>query len=109
MNLTRVIVYVVDMNLTKALEEFEKIVSHLKMEFEMKDRGKTRLYLELKFKRCFDGILAYESNYTPKVLPFGYTYDLPTLYANKTLEEVMKSKVPYLSSTLRFVVLSLLH
>ena len=48
-----------DMNLTKTLEELEKTVTHLKTEFEMKDLGKTRLYLDLKLKHCSDGTLVY--------------------------------------------------
>ena len=66
--IARVTVYVVDIHLTKILEELEKTASHLKMEFEMKDRGKTQLCLDLKLKRCFDGILVYQSNYTSNVL-----------------------------------------
>lgn len=91
------------------MEEHEKIVLHLKTKFEIKDLGKTCLCLDLKLKHYSDGTLVYQSNYTLKVLPFEYTYDLLMLYANETLEEVMESKVPYLSSTLRFVVLSSLQ
>ena len=52
--IARVTVYVVDTNLTKTPEELEKTASHLKMEFEMKDLGKTRLCLDLKLKHCSD-------------------------------------------------------
>ena len=107
--IARVIVYVNDMNLTKTLEELEKTASHLKMEFEMKDLRKTRLFLDLKLKHCSDGILVYQSNYTPNVLPLSIPMIVHTLYANETLEEVMESEIPYLSSTLRFVVLSSLY
>ena len=55
--IARVTVYVVNTNLTKTLEELEKTALHLKMEFEMKDLGKTRLCLDLKFKSCSNGIL----------------------------------------------------
>ena len=65
--IARVTVYVVDTNLTKTPEELEKTASHLKMEFEMKDLGKTCLCLDLKLKHCSDGILVYQSNYTIKV------------------------------------------
>ena len=75
--IAKVTVYVVNTNLTKTLEEHEKIVSHLKMEFEMNDLRKTRLCLDLKLKQCSDDILVYQSNYTPNVLPFEYTFDRP--------------------------------
>ena len=107
--IARVTVYVVNTNLTKTLEEHEKTASHLKMEFEMKDLRKTRLCLDLKFKHWSDGILVYQSNYTPNVLPLSIPLIVHTLYANETLEEDVESEIPYLSSTLRFVVLSSLY
>ena len=107
--IARVTVYVVNTNLTKTLEEHEKTASHLKMEFEMKDLRKTRLCLDLKLQHCSDGILVYQSNYTPSVLPLSIPLIVHTLYANETLEEAMESEIPYLSSILRFVVLSSLH
>ncbi|KAM1985453.1 hypothetical protein ACFX16_013621 [Malus domestica] len=75
------------------------------MEFEMKDLGKARLCLDLKFKRCSDGTLVYQSNDTLKISHLSIPLIVHTLYANETFEEVMESEVPYLSSTLRFVVL----
>ncbi|MBT0984610.1 hypothetical protein KJ032_26650, partial [Salmonella enterica subsp. enterica serovar Typhimurium] len=104
-----VAVYVDDMNLIETLAELEEIAAHLKSEFEMKDLRKTRLCFDLKFKRCSDSILVYQSNYTPNVLLLSIPLIIHTLYANETLEEVMESKIPYLSSTLRFVVLSSLY
>ena len=65
--IARVTVYVVDTNLTKTLEELEKTVLYLKMEFEMKDIRKTRLCLNLKLKHCSDNSLVYQSNYTLNV------------------------------------------
>ncbi|KAM1674767.1 hypothetical protein TB1_039768 [Malus domestica] len=94
--IARVIVYVINTNLTKTLEEFEKTTSHLKMEFEMKDLGKTRLCLDLKLKHCSDGILVYQLNYTPNVSLLSIPLIVHMLYANETLEEVMESKIPYL-------------
>ena len=66
----------------------EKTDSHLKMEFEMKDLRKTPLCIDLKLKHCFDGILVYQSNYTPNMLPLSIPLIVHTLYANETLEEV---------------------
>ena len=107
--IARVTVFVVNMNLTKTLEELKKTASHLKMEFEMKDLGKTRLCLDLKLKHCSDDILVYQSNYTPKVSPLSIPFIVHRLYANETLKEVMESEIPYLSSHVRFVVLSSLY
>ncbi|KAM2926661.1 hypothetical protein FF1_043998 [Malus domestica] len=107
--IARVTVYVHNMNPNKTLEELEKTASHLKMEFEMKDLGKTRLCLDLKLKHCFDGILVYLLNYTLKVIPLSIPMKVHTLYANETLEGVMESEIPYMSSTLHFVILSSLY
>ena len=94
--IARVTVFVVNTNLTKTPEELEKTDSHLKTEFEMKDLRKTRLCLELKLKHCSDGILVYQSNYTPNVLSLSIPLIVYTLYANETFEEVMESEIPYL-------------
>ena len=75
--IARVTVYVVNTNLTKTLEELEKTASHLKMEFEINDLGKTSLCLDLKLKHCSDGILVYQSNYTPNISHLRYTFDRP--------------------------------
>ena len=107
--IARVTVYVVNTNLTTTPEELEKTSLHLKMKFELKDLRKTRLCLDLKLKHCSDSILVYQSNYTPKVSPLSIPLIVHTLYANETLEKVMESKIPYLSSTLCFVVLSSLY
>ena len=63
-----VAVYVDDMNLSGTLEELEKIVSHLKSEFEMKDLRKTQFCLSLELEHYVDGILEHQSIYTQKVL-----------------------------------------
>jgi hypothetical protein len=73
----------------------------------MNELGKT--HLNLKLKHCSDGILVYQSNYTLKVSPLSIPLIIHTLYANETLEEVMESEIPYLSSTLHFVVFSSLY
>ncbi|KAM1635108.1 hypothetical protein ACFXTN_011968 [Malus domestica] len=56
------------MNLIRTPAELEEIVAHLKLEFEMKDLGKTRYCLSLEIEHCSDGILVHQSNYTQKVL-----------------------------------------
>ena len=75
----------------------------------MKDLGKTCLCLDPKLKHCFDDNLVYQLNYTLKMSHLSIPLIVHTLYANETLEEVVESEIPYLSSTLRFVVLSSLY
>ncbi|XP_068305132.1 uncharacterized protein [Pyrus communis] len=59
--------YVDDMNLIEIPKELERTAAHLKLEFEMKDLGKTRYCLGLEIEHCSDGILVHQSNYTQKV------------------------------------------
>ena len=65
---TIIAVYVDDMNLIETPAKLEEIVAHLKLEFEMKDLGKTIYCLGLEIEHCSDGILVHQSNYTQKVL-----------------------------------------
>ena len=78
-------------------EELEKTTSHLKMEFETKDLGNTRLCLDHEVEALFLTVFwSTELNYTPKVSPLSIPFIVYTLYTNETLEEVMESKIPYL-------------
>jgi hypothetical protein len=43
-------------------------MSYLKMEFEMKDLGKTKLCLGLQFEHLPEGVLIHQSTYTNRVL-----------------------------------------
>ena len=58
-----VAVYIDDMNLIGTPEELERTTAHLKLEFEMKDLGKTRHCLGLKIEHCSNRILIHQSNY----------------------------------------------
>ncbi|KAM1654459.1 hypothetical protein ACFX14_006944 [Malus domestica] len=57
-------VYVDDMNLIETPEELVRIAMHLKLEFEMKDLGKTRYCLGLEIGHCSGVILVHQMNYT---------------------------------------------
>lgn len=59
-----VAVYVDDMNIVGTLEEVEKTISHMKLEFKMKNLGKFWFCRGLTLKHCVDGILVHQSNYT---------------------------------------------
>ncbi|KAM2096627.1 hypothetical protein ACFX1R_020248 [Malus domestica] len=63
-----VAVYVDDMNLIGTPGKLVRTVTHLKLEFQMKDLGKTRYRLGLEIEHRSDGILVHQSNYTHKVL-----------------------------------------
>ena len=57
------VVYVNDMNLIGTLEELSKTAEYLKKEFEVKDLGKTRLFLSLELEHKANGIIIYQSAY----------------------------------------------
>ena len=57
-----------DFNLIRTLEELTKTTNYLKNEFEMKDLGKTRYYLNLQIKHCLNDISVHQSTYIEKVL-----------------------------------------
>ena len=61
-----VVVYVDDMNIIGTLNEIRETASYLKSEFEMKDLGKTRLYLGLELEHRVCGILIHQSAYVQK-------------------------------------------
>ncbi|KAK6124484.1 hypothetical protein DH2020_041765 [Rehmannia glutinosa] len=61
-------VYVDDMNLIGTPEELFNAAEYLKKEFEVKDLGKTKLYLGLQIKQCQEGIYISQSKYTKELL-----------------------------------------
>ena len=63
-----VTVYVDDMNVIGTLDEIRETASYLKSEFEMKDLGKTRLYLGLELEHRACRILIHQSAYVQKML-----------------------------------------
>ena len=56
-------IYVDHLNLIWTPEKLTKTTNYLKKEFEMKDLGKTRYYLDLHIEHCSNGILIYQSTY----------------------------------------------
>ena len=61
-------VYVDDINLIETPEELSQTVEYLKKEFEVKDLGKTKLYLGLKLEHKANGILIHQLAYTERIL-----------------------------------------
>ena len=82
-------VYVDDMNLIRTPEELSKIAEYLKKEFEVKDLGKTKLYLGLELEHKANGIIVHQSAYTKRVLKRFYmdnAYPLSTPMVVRLLE-----------------------
>ena len=111
-------VYVDDMNLIRTPKELSKTAEYLKKEFEVKDLGKTKLYLglelELELEHKANEIIVHQLAYTKKVLKYFYmdkAYPLSTPMVVRSLEphkdsfrpkepdeEILGPKVPYLNA-----------
>jgi len=61
-------VYVDDINIIGNSESIDEARNHLKMEFEMKDLGKTKFCIRLQIEHLHSGILVHQSTYIQKVL-----------------------------------------
>ena len=62
------VVYVDDINLIGTLRKLQKAIDYLKIEFEMKDLGKTKLCLSLQIEHLTNGVFVHQSAYVEKVL-----------------------------------------
>ena len=63
-------VYVNDLNIIETRKELLQAVECLKKEFEMKDLGKTKIYLALQIENLSNRILFHQSTYTEKILKY---------------------------------------
>jgi hypothetical protein len=61
-------VYVDDLNIIGHTKDIDKTRNHLKMEFEMKDLGRTKFCLLLQLEDFQTGILVHQSTYVQKIL-----------------------------------------
>jgi hypothetical protein len=61
-------VYVDDINIIGHIKDIDEARDHLKMEFEMKDLGRTKFYLGLQLEHLQMGILVHQSAYVQKIL-----------------------------------------
>ena len=64
-------VYVDDLNIIGTPGEFQKAANCLKLEFEMKDLGRTRFCLGLQIEHLKDGIFMHQSTYISNILYVG--------------------------------------
>jgi hypothetical protein len=74
-------VYVDDLNIIGNTQDIDEARNHVKMEFEMKDLGKTKFYLGLQIKHLHSGILVHQSVYVQKLLE---KFNMDKVYLNKT-------------------------
>ena len=109
-----IVVYVDDLNIIGTLEELQKAANCLKLEFEMKDLGRTRFCLGLQIEYFSNGIFVHQSTYTEKVLkrfymdkahPLNSPMIVRSLEVNKDPfrpkeenEKLLGPEVPYLSA-----------
>ena len=107
-------VYVDDLNIIGTPEELQKAANCLKLEFEMKDLGRTRFCLGLQIEHLKDGIFMHQSTYISKILKIFYmdkAHPLSTPMVVRSLEtikdpfrpkgndeELLGPEVPYLSA-----------
>jgi hypothetical protein len=61
-------IYVDDLNIIDHTKDIEEAHNHLKTEFEMKDLGKTKIFLGLQLYHLHTSILVHQSAYVQKVL-----------------------------------------
>jgi hypothetical protein len=106
-------VYINDLNIIGTELDINKVRDHLKMEFKMKDLGKTKFCLGLQLEHLPTDILIHQPAYVQKVLE---KFNIDKAYPSKTHmvlralekdtdpfrsrqygEEVLGSEYPYLS------------
>ena len=106
-------VYVDNLNIIGTTRDIEKASAYLKIEFEMKDLGKTKFCLGLQLEHLPEGVFVHQSTYTKRVLekfnmdkchPLKTPIVVRSLEADKDPfrpkeedEEVLGPEVPYLS------------
>jgi hypothetical protein len=82
-------VYVDNLNIIGNPKDIDEARKHLKMEFEMKDLGKTKYCLGLQLEHRPSGILVHQSAYIQKILDkfnMDKSYPIKTPMVVRTLE-----------------------
>ena len=107
-------VYVDDLNIIGSAPDIDEARNHLKMEFEMKDLGKTKFCLGIQLEHLPLGIMVHQAAYIQKILE---KFNMDKSYPSKTPmvvrsldvekdpfrprddgEEVLGPEVPYLTA-----------
>ena len=73
--------HVDDLNIIGSTPDIDEARNHLKMEFEMKDLGKTKFCLGLQLDHLPSGILVHETAYIQKILE---KFNMEKSYPSKT-------------------------
>ena len=114
-------VYVDDINIFGTRKEIKEASSCLKMEFEMKDLGKTKYYLDLQIEHFPKGIFVHQSTYLKKVLERFYidkSHPLSTPMVVRPFEgdkdpfrpkHILGPEVPHLNAIWSFTLSRKLH
>jgi hypothetical protein len=106
--------YVYDPNIIGNKLDIHEVRHHLTMEFEMKDLGKTKIFLGLQLEHLPSRILVHQSTYTQKVLKksnMNMSYPSKTHMVVRSLdlekdpfgprdeeEKILEPEFPYLSA-----------
>lgn len=72
-----------------------RATNYLKNEFEMKDLGKTKLYLGLQIEHLTNGIFDHQSTYTEKVLKRFYMDEAHPLCTPMVVRSLHVNKDPF--------------
>jgi hypothetical protein len=88
-------VYVDDLNIIDHTKDIDEARNHIKMEFEMKDLGRTKFCLGLQIEHLHTSILVHQSAYVQKILE---KFNMDKAYSARTLMVVHaleKDKDPF--------------
>ena len=90
-----IVVYVDDLNLVGTLEEITRTTKYLKIEFEMKDIGKTKFCLSLQIEHFSTKVLVHESAYVKKILKCFYMDKAHPLISPMVVRSLDVKKDPF--------------
>jgi hypothetical protein len=89
-------VYVDDLNIIGHTKDIDEAHNYLKMEFEMKDLGRTKFCLGLQLEHLHTGILVHQSAYVQKILE---KFNMDKAYSARTpmvVRALEKDKDPFM-------------
>jgi hypothetical protein len=87
--------YVDDLNIIGHIKDIDEAHNYLKMKFEMKDLGRTKICLELQLEHHHMSILEHQSAYVQKILE---KFNMDKAYSTRTpmiIRALEKDKDPF--------------
>ena len=87
--------YVDDLNLIGTLEELTRTTKYLKIEFEMKDLGKTKFCFNLQNEHFAIVVLVHQPAYTKKILKHFYMDKTHPLSSSMIVRSLDVKKDPF--------------